>query len=377
MLYMGNHDDVQNLTQYYMSLLFEGGWDQFLFLNQTGTVVLAYGPLFYLIVGLLSYLTENTTSILVIIPIIFLAFEFVKQNHNLKTFSIFLLIPAVLYFSSVLRPDIWCLIFSIGIINSAHKQRVKHGIVYMILVLLIKPNFIVFPIIFLFMTSSRLNVKHLCWAMTIGLGVWGILDYLMNHILYQGMIQGNLNGIKWENMIDLWSSTLGLTTLIYVIVIFPSARHKLGFTISFIIASIMCLKSGANLNYYLFSFYILTVFNRVSLKKVLVVSLLCHGYLLTELYDRIDSQRTVIEFVHRENISSLTFGPSYLLRYVEIDKPDAHIWRTRNNSLPPCGSAIISEDSDVFMKEVHHQGIKNYRLRNGFYWIKWGNHEAC
>lgn len=165
--------------------------------------------------------------------------------------------------------------------------------------------------------------------------------------------------------------------MIYVIVIFPSARHKLGFTISFILASIMCLKSGANLNYYLFPFYILTVFNRVSLKKVLVVSLLCHGYLLTELYDRIDSHRTVIEFVHRENISSLTFGPSYLLGYVEIDKPDAHIWRTRNNSLPPCGSAIISEDSDVFMKEVHHQGIKNYRLRNGFYWIKWGNHEAC
>lgn len=258
--YMGNHDDVQNLTEYYLSTLFDEGWNQFILLNQAETVVLAYGPLFYLIVGVLSILTGNTTSMLVIIPMSILAFVFANQNHSLKTFTIFLFIPAVLYFSSVLRPDIWCLIFSIGIINSVHKQRVKSGIIYMILVLLIKPNFVVFPIIFLFMTSSRLNVKHVGWAIITGLGVWGILDYLMEHILYQGMIKGNLNGIKWENMIDLWSSTLGLTTLIFVIVIFPSARYKIGFIISFIIASIMCLKSGANLNYYLFSFYLLTLF---------------------------------------------------------------------------------------------------------------------
>lgn len=375
--YMGKHDDVQNLTLYYMDILVDKGWNQFTHLNQTGTVILAYGPLYYLIVGLLSYLTDNTIAIMVIIPLMILSSEFIGKNHSLRTYVIFLCIPAVLYFSSVLRPDIWCLIFSIGMINSVQKQKVKSSVIYMIAVLLIKPNFIIFPIIFLFMESSRIHVKHLVLAFIMSLGVWGLLDYLMNNILYQGMIQGNLNGIRWENIIELWTSTLGLTTLVFVLCIFPSARYKKGVIISFIIASIMCLKSGANLNYYLFTFYLLTLSNRMSLKKILMISIICHGFLLTELWSRLGTHRAVIEFVHREHLTSLTFGPSYLLSHIEIEKPDAHIWRTRNHSLPQCGSAIILEDTINLIKEEQLDEVFKFRVTEGFYLIQWGNHETC
>lgn len=71
--YMGKHDDVQNLTLYYMDILVDKGWNQFIHLNQTGTVILAYGPLYYLIVGLLSYLTDKTIAIMVIIPLMILS----------------------------------------------------------------------------------------------------------------------------------------------------------------------------------------------------------------------------------------------------------------------------------------------------------------
>lgn len=351
---ISNWDDVENYVLYQSRLWNQEGLEHLILSAKNHHIDLAYGPLYYVILNFLSQFLN--VEFLRILFLILLAFSWIKTGLSNHRLILFLLMPVIFHFTSVVRPDSLCFILSLWVIHS-HKKR--HYIVLSLtiaLICLIKPNFIIFPLLHIAFIRD-LNLKPLLMGLIGAISLWLVLNTGLDDILYLGMVQGNLNGFEISQALKLWSSHLGLFSLPIVFYALVQCKHRLLILFCLGISFIMSLKSGSNLNYFMYPIFLLILYSKLSFPKLLSYSIIINLIISPTVLNKQNDSQELNAKLKNLQIKQLCFGPSSLLEdpYFEIKYTDSHIYHTRQSSLPQNCTSVYNINSKAFtLSSLHY-----------------------
>lgn len=327
-LFFGIWDDAENLSHYYAK-------DYFSSPKEDSTLV--YGPVHYSVLHFLQFLNNSLIfSRISIIIFLLLCFQFLFKNY--KEFIIFLCIPGVQHFITSFRPDSLALGFSLlylGLNKSRSSFYLK--ILTLTAILSIKPNLIVFPIIIQLFTYHKPFIKELSISLIVSALIFLGFQLFTQQPILTSMFIDNVNEFK-INSILFWKNYIGLTTIMACLLLIKKINTTT--FITFVFSSIMALKVGSNLNYYLFFFLTIAMQSRIpNFGSLLFLFLLNFSAALVQ-FDYIKNDQGIKQWELHENY---VLAPSFLILNdsINIKFPDAHMWRYSDKGLPDSGRAIL------------------------------------